>query len=365
MTTTTDFLITAILALVAAGFTWRADARRRRLNLGHLSGRHFLFFLDVACVSIYVGAAVALLVLSPHSFQSETFFTPATLGAVACVAILLFLWSEGKHQVQLQRPAGIVFAEGAILLGLYRVVAAIVFHSLFSIALWATIIVPILVGAVVLASILPPFLKGHEEHRILDSIHLVGEAAQPEYVAATAECPHPENWHMLDAQSAEAEVLDFLKSFIVTVKPDVVLETGTFIGHSAMKMAEGMKANGFGKIITIEYDPIVFAKAKQNIDASGLGNWIEYRNASSLDTVVEETIDILFSDSDLNIRESEIRRFLPQIRTRGLVLVHDASSSFKVVRDAVLRLEQEGLLSVVLLSTPRGLVIAQKRQGRT
>jgi DNA-binding GntR family transcriptional regulator len=35
-----------------------------------------------------------------------------------------------------------------------------------------------------------------------------------------------------------------------------------------------------------------------------------------------------------------------------------------VVREAALRLEQEGLISVVLSSTPRGLVIAQKRAGR-
>jgi hypothetical protein len=47
-----------------------------------------------------------------------------------------------------------------------------------------------------------------------------------------------------------------------------------------------------------------------------------------------------------------------------LILIHDASSHFKVVREAALRLEQEGLISVVLLSTPRGLVIAQKRAGR-
>jgi predicted O-methyltransferase YrrM len=240
-----------------------------------------------------------------------------------------------------------------------------IFHATLDMTLVAKVTLPIIAGAMVLGMVLPSFLKGHEEHRILERISLVGEHTQPEYVAPTPECPNPERWQMLDAQSAEAEVLDFLKSLIVTVKPDVVVETGTFIGHSAMKMAEGMKANGFGKIITIEYDPLVFAKAKQNIDASNLGNWIEYRNASSLDTVVEETIDILFSDSDVNIRESEVRRFLPQIKPRGLVLVHDASSSFKVVRDAVLRLEREGLLSVVLLSTPRGLVIAQKREGRT
>jgi hypothetical protein len=44
--------------------------------------------------------------------------------------------------------------------------------------------------------------------------------------------------------------------------------------------------------------------------------------------------------------------------------MHDASSHLKLVRDAALKLESEGLLSVVLLPTPRGLAIAQKREGR-
>ena len=44
--------------------------------------------------------------------------------------------------------------------------------------------------------------------------------------------------------------------------------------------------------------------------------------------------------------------------------MHDASSSMKTVREAALQMEQEGLLSVVLLATPRGLVVAQKRDGR-
>jgi hypothetical protein len=44
--------------------------------------------------------------------------------------------------------------------------------------------------------------------------------------------------------------------------------------------------------------------------------------------------------------------------------MHDASSHMKTVREAALKMEAEGLLSVVLLPTPRGLVVAQKRQGR-
>jgi predicted O-methyltransferase YrrM len=130
-------------------------------------------------------------------------------------------------------------------------------------------------------------------------------------------------------------------------------------------MGRALKANGFGRIITIEYDPAVFNKAKQLIDASGLSPWIEYRQASSLETDIDEPIDLLYSDSDINIREQEVRRFLPRIRPHGLLLIHDASSHFKVVREAALRLESEGLLSVLLVSTPRGLCIAQKREGRT
>jgi predicted O-methyltransferase YrrM len=76
------------------------------------------------------------------------------------------------------------------------------------------------------------------------------------------------------------------------------------------------------------------------------------------------TIDLFFSDSDMPVREQEVRRFLPQINPFGLIVMHDASSHLKIVREAALKLEREGLIAVVLLPTPRGLVVAQKREGR-
>jgi predicted O-methyltransferase YrrM len=173
----------------------------------------------------------------------------------------------------------------------------------------------------------------------------------------------PNQWKMLDAQSAELEVLDFLKSLVTTIKLDMIVETGTLLGHSSMKMAEGLKQNGFGRLVTVEYDSVVFARASRNIEASGLTDWIEAYCDSSLDLEVKGAIDILYSDSDISIREQEVRKFLPQVRSGGFVLIHAASSSFHVVREAALRLEQEGLLSVLLLSTPRDL-IAQKLEGR-
>jgi predicted O-methyltransferase YrrM len=206
--------------------------------------------------------------------------------------------------------------------------------------------------------------KEKQEHKILRQITRTGDQLQPEYHRATPECPHPERWSMFDSMTAEAEVLEFLRTVVTTIKPELVVETGTFSGISTLWIAEGLKANGRGRVITCEFDPKVYENAKTRIAESGLSDWIELRNESSLEMNVKGNIDLFFSDSDMPIREQEIRRFLPQINPYGLILMHDASSHLKIVRDAALNLEREGLISVVLLPTPRGLVVAQKREGR-
>ncbi|MHB1675484.1 MAG: O-methyltransferase [Acidobacteriaceae bacterium] len=206
--------------------------------------------------------------------------------------------------------------------------------------------------------------KLKQEHKIMRQAELAKGALLPEYHRPTAECPHPEHWSMYDSMTAEAEVLEFLRTLITTIKPNLVVETGSFLGVSTLWIAEGLKRNGFGRIVSCEFDPVVYAKARENIADSGLADWIDLRNESSLEMQVDGGIDLLFSDSDPPIREQEVKRFLPQMKTHGLILMHDASSHLKIVREAALKMEAEGLLSVVLLPTPRGLVVAQKRAGR-
>ena len=191
-----------------------------------------------------------------------------------------------------------------------------------------------------------------------------GEKLQPEYHRATPECPHPERWSMYDSMTAEFEVLEFLKTLVTTTKPELIVETGSFLGVSTLWLAQGLKENGFGKIISCEYDPAVFAKAQERVNQSAVKDWIDLRNESSLEMKVDGRIDLLFSDSDMPIREQEVRRYLPQVNPQGLILMHDASSHLKQVRDAAFKLEAEGSISIVVLPTPRGLVVAQKREGR-
>ena len=207
--------------------------------------------------------------------------------------------------------------------------------------------------------------KLKQEHKVMLQHERAAGALLPEYHRATPECPHPEQWSMIDSMTAEVEVLEFIATLVTTIKPRLVVETGSFLGVSTEWIARGLERNGFGKVVSCEFDPVVYAKANEKLDASPLRRWIELRNESSLEMQVEGTIDLLFSDSDVDIRESEVKRFLPQMNPNGVILMHDASSHMQVVRAAALKMEAEGLISVVLLPTPRGLVVAQPKAGRS
>ncbi len=291
---------------------------------------------------------------------------------LAGVLIYWYIWRRGTRAVQHPLAAGVITGEFLILSGIERFLVEFIRINRItqplilgmSNAQLAALLTTI-AGAVLLIVVRRQFRGKDPVHKVLDHVTQHGnESTKPEYHRATPECPNPERWRMFDTMTAEVEVLEFLQCLMTTVKPNLVVETGTFLAVSTLYMAEGLKQNGSGKIITCEPDKEVFAKAKEKIDASGLKKWVDYRCESSLETKVSGTIDVLFCDSLPELREPEVRHFLPQINPNGLILMHDASSHLKTVREAALRMDQEGLISVVLLPTPRGLVVAQKREGR-
>ena len=273
-------------------------------------------------------------------------------------AIGAFLWHMGTKAIRGPKAKGEIFCNYLILTGVARFLVEIIrinprsFLGMSNAQVAS--VLSILAGAVLLWRIKSQFHTLKKEHRTVDHILSHGDVLQPEYHRPTPECPHPERWHMYDSMSAEVEVLDFLKSIVNTVKPELVVETGTFSGLSTLRIAEGLKQNGVGRVITCEWDKKVFEAAKKRFAESGLGKWIDARNESSLEMKVSGQIDMLFCDSDPELREKEVRHFLPQMNPYGVILIHDASSHMKSVREGALRLEAEGLLSVLLLPTPRG-----------
>ena len=287
---------------------------------------------------------------------------------LAGVVIFVYIWRRGTRSLRTPLAAGVIVGEFLILSGVERFLVEFIRINprvIFGMSnAQFTALLSVVAGIIILLFARWRFRRLDPVHKVLDHVTQHGNEVKPEYHRATPECPHPERWRMFDTMTAEVEVLEFLRCLVTTVKPSLIVETGTFLGVSTVYMAEGLKQNGFGKIITCEPDPAVFAKAKQKIDASGLSRWVDSRQQSSLEIKVSGAIDMLFCDSVVELREQEVRHFLPQVNPTGLVLMHDASSHLKTVRDAALKLEQEQLISVVLLPTPRGLVLAQKREGR-
>jgi len=288
---------------------------------------------------------------------------------IAGVLIFWYLWRRGARAVRHPLAPGVITGEFLVMSGIARFLVEFIrinprvflgmSNAQFSAALTGV------AGVILLLIVRRRFRRIDPVRKVFDHVSQHGnQETKPEYHRSTAECPNPERWRMFDTMTAEVEVLDFLKCLMTTVKPSLVVETGTFLAVSTIYMAEGLKQNGSGKIITCEPDKEVFAKAKEKIEASGLSKFIDFRCESSLETRVSGTIDVLFCDSLPELREPEVRHFLPRINPNGLILMHDASSHLKTVRAAAQRMEEEGLLSVIFLPTPRGLVIAQKKEGR-
>src|SRR5207253_7015733 len=106
------------------------------------------------------------------------------------------------------------------------------------------------------------FKQEKQERRILRQIERAGDRLEPEYHRPTPECPHPERWRMFDSMTAEAEVPEFLRTVVTTIKTELEVETGTISGISTRWIAEGLKANGRGRVATCEFDSKIYENAK-------------------------------------------------------------------------------------------------------
>jgi len=190
---------------------------------------------------------------------------------LGAVVIFLYLRHLALRSLRKPMPAGEVFANYLVWTGLARFLVEFIRlnpRTVFGMSnAQAASVISVIAGLSLFTVVKQSFHQQSKLHRILNHKTEHGDVLQPEYHRATPECPHPERWHMFDSMTAEVEVLEFLKSVVTTLKPELVVETGTFIGISTIWIAQGLKQNGFGRVISCESDPKVFAKAQERIES--------------------------------------------------------------------------------------------------
>ena len=138
-----------------------------------------------------------------------------------------------------------------------------------------------------------------------------------------------------------------LYSLIRSIKPEVVVETGTHKGLTALYMAQALYDNEFGLLYTC--DPNEWG-AKGNIRKfPELEKRIKYFEGKGKDMEVDGKIDFLFVDSEheKEVVIGEMEHFLPQLSERAIVVFHDCAGDVGYV-GVNAAIKELGLKTIIL-----------------
>jgi hypothetical protein len=125
------------------------------------------------------------------------------------------------------------------------------------------------------------------------------------------------NWEVYDGTASEVEMGDLLYGLVRMLKPDLVVETGTYKGNSTQRMAKAVEKNGLGRIVTC--DPY-----QNNPWFPPAWPEITFKRCESLSVEELKEADFVFSDSHEDVRMLEYELVKP-----GCVFViHDTDQPY-------------------------------------
>lgn len=177
-----------------------------------------------------------------------------------------------------------------------------------------------------------------------------------------SECPEPAFWSAHDAASAEYEVTSFLCALVRLTKPRLVVETGAFHGFTTVALANAVRDNGRGRVISVELEPTAAQSARDRIASDDLFEWATVILSSSLEWLPDDPIDLLFLDAGAGWhRANEFLHFRPRMHPGTFIAVHDTARKNRLPRDSFVALAGMGMLTPLWFANPRGLLLAQPR----
>lgn len=188
--------------------------------------------------------------------------------------------------------------------------------------------------------------------------------------------PGNHGFEMFNDAGTEVEVSEYLWATMRIIKPDLVLETGTHKGISSSYIARALEDNHRGKLITFEIILQHYQSAKSLWNDLGLSHRIDARLEDALQFNAEGlAFDILFLDSEPQLRFNEFVKFYPYLRPGGLILIHDLNQNlghhgmthhgiydwpYGDFREKLGPYIKSNDIQTLSFSTPRGLSIFQK-----
>jgi caffeoyl-CoA O-methyltransferase len=104
------------------------------------------------------------------------------------------------------------------------------------------------------------------------------------------------------------------------IAPRRILEIGTYVGYSALCLAEGLTDDG--KLITLDMQPTLHSIAKEFWAKSALDTKIDGRlgDASEIIPTLDEVFDLVFIDADKPNYFNYFNLVFPKVRIGGIII---------------------------------------------
>ncbi|WP_342083017.1 O-methyltransferase [Dyadobacter sp. OTU695] len=165
----------------------------------------------------------------------------------------------------------------------------------------------------------------------------------------------------------------FLSMISRMIRPDRILEIGTYTGYSGICFCEGL--NPGGKLITIDVNEELESFTRRYFDQSPFKDQIDYRVGNALDIIptLTDTFDLVFIDADKINYSSYFNLCLEKVRSGGFLIADNVLWSGKVVEqlkkvdkdtqallDFNRMVHEDPRVSNILLPIRDGLMILQK-----
>lgn len=124
-----------------------------------------------------------------------------------------------------------------------------------------------------------------------------------------------------------------LKMFCRMIRPQRILELGTFTGYSALCLAEGLCEGG--EVHTIEIDDEIEDFTRSHLARSPYGNRIKLMIGDAVEIVptLSDTYDLVFIDANKRDYLKYYELVLPKVRPEGFILADNTLWDGKVVTD--------------------------------
>ena len=122
-----------------------------------------------------------------------------------------------------------------------------------------------------------------------------------------------------------------LSMFSQMIKPERILEIGTYTGYSALCLAEGLTENG--KLHTIDINEELQDFVQKHIDASPYKNKIQQHIGDALAIIptLNEQFDIVFIDADKENYLTYFNLVFDKVKSGGYIIADNVLWSGKVV----------------------------------